>query len=245
MCGRFVLKTSLEQLQVVFGVQRLKYTVEPSYNIAPTQAVAAVVQNAAGTRGLVSLKWGLIPPWATDESGAAKMINARSESVHEKPSFREAFCQRRCLIPADGFFEWKKGDKQPVYIHDVEDQPLAFAGIYSFWHAPQGERIATCAILTTAANATIDAIHHRMPVILDAQSRSLWLNKATQQPDQLLPLLTAYPAERTAWRYVDPAVNKVRVNTPHNIAPYTPDTSSEVSTPQQTELLTDLFQSNS
>jgi len=241
MCGRFVLKTSLEQLQAIFGIQRVKFTQSPSYNIAPTQPVAAVVENAAGTRGLVPLKWGLVPPWATDASGAAKMINARSESVHDKPSFRDAFRQRRCLIPADGFFEWKTGSKQPVYIYDAEEQPVAFAGIYSFWHNAQGERVDTCAILTTAANSTIAGIHHRMPVILDPTAQQLWLRKSVQQPDQLQPLLKAYPAERTAWRYVNPAVNKVRMNAPENILPYNP-TASE---PQQTELLTDLFQSNS
>lgn len=249
MCGRFVLTTSLEQLQALFDIQRLRFTQSPSYNIAPTQPVAAVVENPAGTRGLVPLKWGLIPPWAADESAAAKMINARSESVHEKPSFREAFRQRRCIIPANGFFEWKKGSKQPVYIYDTEEKPLAFAGIYSFWRNAQGERVDTCAILTTAANPTIETLHHRMPVILEPAAQQLWLRKSIQQPEQLLPLLKAYPAERTAWRYVSPAVNKVRINTPQNIAPYTPEepfeTVSASSAPEQTELLTDLFQSNS
>lgn len=238
MCGRFVLQTSLEQLQQAFGLQRLKFTVAPSYNIAPTQSVAAVVENTAGTRGLVALKWGLIPPWATDDTAAAKMINARSESVHEKPSFRESFRQRRCIIPADGFFEWKKGEKQPVYIHDAQEQILAFAGIYSFWQNAQGERVDTCAILTTAANTAIESIHHRMPVVLDSEAQQIWLRKAIHQPEQLLPLLKTYPAEQTAWRYVDPRVNKVSVNTPHNILPYTPE---PFHLPQQTELFTDLF----
>lgn len=238
MCGRFVLKTSLEQLQQIFGVQRLKFNAVPNYNIAPTQSVAAVVENAAGTRGLVALKWGLIPPWATDSASAAKMINARSESVHEKPSFREAFRQRRCIIPADGFFEWKKGHKQPVYIHDTSEKPLAFAGIYSFWHNARGERVDTCAILTTAANTAIEAIHHRMPVILDSAAQQIWLRKAIHQPELLLPLLKAYPAEQTAWHHVDPAVNKVSVNAPENIQPYTPEL---IQVPLQADLFTDLI----
>lgn len=224
MCGRYVLKTSLETLQTLFRIQRLKYTPAPNYNIAPTQTVAAVVQNAGGTRGLVGLKWGLIPPWAKDESQAAKMINARSESVHEKPSFRDAFRERRCLILADGFYEWKKGNKQPVYIHDASERPLAFAGLYSFWTNPQGQRVDTCTILTTAANPKIESIHHRMPVILsDEATQNQWLDKQNTGQDRLLPLLQSYPAEMTAVRWVNPAMNKVSTNSPHNLDPYTPE----------------------
>lgn len=224
MCGRYVLRTPPELLQTLFQIQRLKYTPAPHYNIAPTQTVAAVVQSPTGTRGLVGLKWGLIPPWAKDESQAAKMINARSESVHEKPSFRDAFRERRCLILADGFYEWKKGNKQPVYIHDASERPLAFAGLYSFWVNPRGQRIDTCAILTTAANPKIEHIHHRMPVILgDEAAQNQWLDKQVTALEHLQPLLQAYPAEATALRWVNPAVNKVSTNSPQNLEPYTPE----------------------
>lgn len=239
MCGRFVLKTSLEQLQGYFGIQRVKYAPEPSFNIAPTQTVAAVVENAAGTRGLVGLKWGLIPPWSADESAAAKMINARSESIHEKPSFREAFHHQRCLILADGFFEWKKGQKTPYFIYDREHKPLAFAGIYSFWKSPKGEQVATCAIVTTAANTAIDAFHHRMPVILPEAAQQAWLRKELTETAPLLSLLQSYPAEDTAFHTVDPAINKVQVNRPENLEPYLPEDSSEG--PQQTALFEQLF----
>lgn len=239
MCGRFVLKTSLAELQQYFGIQRLKYTPEPSFNIAPTQTVAAVVENTNGTRGLVGLKWGLIPPWSADESVATKMINARSETLHEKPSFRDAFHHQRCLILADGFFEWKKGQKTPFFIYDHDRKPLAFAGIYSFWKRPQdGERLATCAIVTTAANAKIEALHHRMPVILSAEAQRQWLRKDLSDTGPLLDLLKPYPAEQTAFHPVNPAINKVQENRPENLDRYNAEPPTG---PQQTALFEQLF----
>ncbi len=219
MCGRYILKTSPEHLQELFRIQRLKYRPEPQYNIAPTQQVAAVVQSAKGTRGLIPLQWGLIPPWSKD---GKPMINARSESAHEKPSFREAFRHQRCLIPANGFYEWKKHDKQPVFIYAKDQDTVAFAGLYSFWVNPKGEKIASCAILTTEANATIHDIHHRMPVMLHPEHYDTWLNKDITAPAQLQPLLQSYAPQQTGHYLVHPDINKVHHNSPENLEPYTP-----------------------
>jgi len=216
MCGRFARGAEIASIQATFAVDVVKAELAPSYNIAPTQEVLAVVQSAKGTRGLVALKWGLIPAWAKDASGAAKLINARSESVHEKPSFRESFRHQRCLIPASGFYEWRteQGQKQPVYIQARDQELLAFAGLYAFWQNPEGQKIATCTILTTSANAAISQIHARMPVILKPEQQALWLDKAQRDPAALQALLTPYVAEQTRWHRVSSQVNKVSYNQP-------------------------------
>lgn len=224
MCGRFVRKKSCSEIAAAFEIDTIKTELGPSYNIAPTQDVLAVVANPRGTRGLVALKWGLIPEWAKDPSIASKLINARSESAHEKPSFRDSLRHRRCLIPASGFYEWPTGSRQPVYIHCQDQESFAFAGLYSFWQSPDGKRIATCAILTTAANPKIAAIHHRMPVILKPEDHALWLDKAIQQPEQVQGLLEAYAAEQTAYHAVSPQINTVSYNQPEAIESYLEDT---------------------
>ncbi len=202
----------------------IKAELEAAYNIAPTQEVLAIVSNFKGTRGLVALKWGLIPEWAKDPSIASKLINARSETAHQKPSFRDSFRQRRCLIPASGFYEWQKGSKQPVYIHCKDQETFAFAGLYSFWKSPAGRRIATCSVLTTAANQEIASIHHRMPVILKPESHALWLDKSVQDPELLQALLQAYSAEQTAFHAVSPQINKVTYDSPQALDQYIEDT---------------------
>lgn len=224
MCGRFVCTSNLHTLQTAFGVHVIKATPQASYNIAPTQWIAAIVQNARGKRGLVQLKWGLIPPWAKDASGAARLINARLETAAEKPSFGEALRQRRCLIPANGFYEWPVSSeakaRQAIYIRQKETEVFAFAGLYSFWRDPaSGEQLATCSILTTSANAAIAALHHRMPVILRPEHYALWLDKQQQDPAALMPLCAGLEPAETDWHPVSVAVNKVSYNQPEAIQP--------------------------
>lgn len=224
MCGRFVCTSDLSTLQAAFGVQVVKATPQASYNIAPTQWVAAIVQNARGTRGLVQLKWGLIPPWAKDASGAARLINARLETAAEKPSFAEALRQRRCLIPANGFYEWPtqhdSSAREPVYIQPKKTEVFAFAGLYSFWRDPgSGEQLATCSILTTAANSAIATFHHRMPVILKPEHYALWLDKQQQNPAEAQALCQGLGPDETHWHPVSAAVNKVSYNQPEAIQP--------------------------
>jgi putative SOS response-associated peptidase YedK len=168
---------------------------QPNYNVAPTQEVPAVVAgNGGGERRLEMLRWGLIPSWADDPGIGARMINARSETVAEKPSFRRAFKERRCLIPADGFYEWQKtnGGKQPHYIRMKNGRPFAFAGLWESWKG-DGNEIRSCTILTTNPNDVAGEIHNRRPVILPPEGYEVWLDPDVRETDQLLSLLAPYP----------------------------------------------------
>ncbi len=195
MCGRYTLSTPVGVLAEEFGLFGSLPEVPPSYNVAPTQEVAAIMEGG-GERRLEMLRWGLIPSWAKDPAIGARMINARSETVAEKPSFRGAFKKRRCLIPADGFYEWQKtnGGKQPYYIRMENGRPFALAGLWEIWDR-DGEEIRSCTILTTEANRLVGEIHHRMPVILPPEDYELWLDPSIQEADPLLPLLNPYPAD--------------------------------------------------
>ncbi|PIQ27560.1 hypothetical protein COW36_16505 [bacterium (Candidatus Blackallbacteria) CG17_big_fil_post_rev_8_21_14_2_50_48_46] len=222
MCGRFVRKTELEALAEIFDAQ-LETDLAPSYNIAPTEEIAVVLWHARlHKRALVAVRWGLVPAWSKDASGAARMINARVESVAEKPSFREAFKHRRCLIPADGFYEWKSGQekqKQPVYIHSGQPHPIAFAGIFEHWKKPEGGWLSTCAILTTEAHPTLQEVHHRMPVILAPEQQKLWLEPNLNDSEQVLALLRSLPEQELLYYPVSPQVNAVRYNQPECLLP--------------------------
>lgn len=168
---------------------------QPRFNIAPTQR-APVVRSAAGKRECVELRWGLIPSWATDRSIGSRMINARSETAAAKPAFRSAFCERRCLIPADGFYEWQKRgrEKHPILIHRSDDAPFAFAGLWESWNDEQQQALETFTILTTAANEQLRPLHDRMPIILHPENYSAWLDAAQTDPAALAPLLNDPPA---------------------------------------------------
>ena len=189
---------------------------QPNYNVAPTQEVPAVVAgNGGGDRRLEMLRWGLIPSWADDPGIGARMINARSETVAEKPSFRRAFKERRCLIPADGFYEWQKtnGGKQPHYIRMKNGRPFAFAGLWESWKG-DGNEIRSCTILTTNPNDIAGEIHNRMPVILPPEGYEVWLYPDVRETDQLLSLLAPYPpSDMEAY-----PVSR-RVNSPSNNEP--------------------------
>ena len=177
MCGRYSLTTPAEALATLFGAPA-PADLAPRYNIAPTQQVPIVRLDADGARRFAMPRWGLIPSWAKDRDIGARLINARAETVNEKPSFRAAFRKRRCLMPADGFYEWQaRGTlRQPFHIARADGQPFAFAGLWESWSDPDGATIESCALITTAANDRLRPIHDRMPVILDQTDYDLWLD---------------------------------------------------------------------
>ncbi len=218
MCGRFTLTTGISELQGRFGFVMDGAAPEPRYNIAPTQPVLAVVND--GVRRGEMMRWGLVPPWAKDLRIGSRMINAVSETAADKPAFRNAFQRRRCLVLADGFFEWRREGKQrtPLYFFQKSGQPMAFAGLWESWQPPGGEPVRSCAILTTAANEFMAPVHHRMPVILSAETEPLWLDPLTESPDILEPLLVPAPPEFLEAREVSPMVNNVRNEGPGCIA---------------------------
>src|ERR671916_3522188 len=163
MCGRYTLTVPTDRLAAEFELDEVRAELSPNFNVAPTQSVAAVVAEG-GKRRLETLRWGLVPSWADDPEIGSRMINARSETAHEKPSFRRAFRERRCLIPADGFYEWQRTDnvKQPFHIRMKSGRPFAFAGLWESWK-DSGSEIKSCTILTTEANGLVGEIHPRMP----------------------------------------------------------------------------------
>lgn len=220
MCGRFTLLTPGESLAGQFELPAVP-PLAPRYNIAPTQPVAAVRVNDAGKKELTHLHWGLIPAWAKDPGMGARMINARSETVTEKPAFRAAFKYRRCLIPADGFYEWQKlnGKKQPMYIMAQDGGVLAIAGIWERWMSPDGSEIESCSLLTTSPNELLQPIHDRMPVIIAPADYDAWLDPKVQQAEMLQPLLRPYPAALMTAYPVSPLVNSPFNDTPDCIRP--------------------------
>jgi putative SOS response-associated peptidase YedK len=199
MCGRFTLAIPQEQLQLAFPWLSFPSDLSPRYNIAPTQPIAVVPGSEKPTVRL--FRWGLIPFWAKDPKIGSRMINARSETLSEKSSFRDAYRRRRCLVLADGFFEWQKTPgqraKTPFFIRLKSGEPFAFAGLWDRWHSPGGSEILSCAIITTRPNELLAPIHNRMPVILPSDSYRDWLDPAAQSPVQLQPYpaaeMTAYP----------------------------------------------------
>jgi putative SOS response-associated peptidase YedK len=219
MCGRYTLKTPVEKLAEEFGFEASSAELPPNYNVAPTQQVAAVLQEG-GERRLEMLRWGLIPSWADDPGIGSRMINARAETAPEKPSFRRAFRGQRCLIPADGFYEWKRtnGSKQPYYIHMKEEHPFAFAGLWESWKEDGGPEIRSCTILTTEPNELLAGIHDRMPVILPNGSYDVWLDPEAER-DELYGLLASYPEDEMEAYPVSRFVNSPQNNDPRCIEP--------------------------
>lgn len=219
MCGRYTLRASPRQMALVFKLDAIG-DLRPRYNIAPTQIAPVVRASADGTRELAELRWGLIPSWATDRSIASRMINARCESAATKPAFREAMRKRRCLIPADGFYEWQKqgGQKQPFFIHRSDDAPFAFAGLWESWLDEERRPLETFTILTTAANDQLRPLHERMPVILGEENYSQWLDPASTDPKSLEPLL-ADPPPNLVLQPISSHVNSVANDDPTCIAP--------------------------
>src|SRR5262245_42206111 len=222
MCGRFLMMTSGPVLAERFdltGFPELK----PRYNIAPSQQVPVVRLGVDGGRRLELVRWGLVPSWADDVSIGYKMINARSETVAEKPSFRAAFKQRRCLVLADGFFEWqpRDGKKQPWLFRIQGGEPFAFAGLWERWEKGEGEPLESCTIITTEANDTVRPVHNRMPVILPQDSLAAWLDPEVKSADVLLPLLKPYPAAAMTTVPVGLRVNNPKFDGPECVAEVT------------------------
>jgi putative SOS response-associated peptidase YedK len=232
MCGRVECHIEFSKIVQSFGISKssaaaVESAYHPSYNIAPSRNILIVTADERGERHLESAIWGLIPVWAKDPAIGHKMINARAETVAEKPSFRDSFKRHRCLIVANGFFEWRHEGlaKFPVYIRLKSQEPLAFAGLYSRWRYPEGEEICTCTIITTEANEVLQAVHDRMPVILPADQYDLWLDPKMKDKDKLLPLLKPYPSEEIEFYEVSLYVNKPGNDSPELIEavkrPYT------------------------
>jgi putative SOS response-associated peptidase YedK len=195
MCGRFILLTDLSVIIKSFDIQNVSCEYKPGNNISPGQKIAAVVHKD-DQNSLVDFRWGLIPSWAKDPSIGNKMINARAETVAEKPSFREAFKRRRCLIPADGFYEWKKlgKAKQPFRFFLKSGEPFGFAGLYESWVSPEQKPVNTCTIITTEPNDLLRTIHDRMPVILPKDKEAYWMDPQNQDQKGLISILKPYPS---------------------------------------------------
>ncbi|MEW6720303.1 MAG: SOS response-associated peptidase [Thermodesulfobacteriota bacterium] len=208
MCGRFVLFTDGQVLTEQFDAP-LPTDLIPRFNIAPTQNIPVVRTSDDGEREIAFLRWGLIPSWAKDPAVGNRLINARSETAWDKPSFRAVFKRHRCLIPANGFYEWQKKErtKQPFFIKMRDERLFAFAGMWDRWRSAAGDAVETCAILTTAANGVLAPIHDRMPVILPASVYEHWLNPEITDPGVLVPLLSPFPDDEMVAYPVSSRVN--------------------------------------
>jgi putative SOS response-associated peptidase YedK len=217
MCGRFVRARASETYGDLFGVRDVP-DFTASYNVAPTQQVLAI-RRADNAREGVAMRWGLIPSWAKDKK--ANLINARAETLFEKPAFRASAKRRRCLIVADGYYEWKTlgpKAKQPYYFRSADDKPFAFAGVWDIWRG-EGEPIESCSIVTTRANELSAEIHDRMPVILCGESADAWIDFDAAEPAALAELLVPFPAEKMVRYPVGTAVGNAKSNGPQCIEP--------------------------
>lgn len=224
MCGRYVIQADPADFAEYFGVDAVKTeSLGMNYNVAPTDPVYAVASHD-GERLLGAFRWGFIPHWAKDKKSI--QINARAETVATKPMFRDSFSRKRCILPASGFYEWepKERGRLPHYIYLTDDRPMGFAGIWSSWKDPEtDEWIRTCAIVTTSANAAIDQIHTRMPVILAADTWDEWLDRDNRDAESVEPMLQPYPADEVREHAVSTLVNSVRNNLPENLTPLPPE----------------------
>ncbi len=226
MCGRFSLTPSaIALLGEVFGVDDTQLLL-PRWNIAPTQDVG-VVRSLDGRRHLDLLRWGLIPPWTKDPKQGPLLINARADTVAEKPAFRHALKLRRCLVPADGFYEWapptegapKTAKKQPWWFRMKDERPFALAGLWELWTPPEGKPVASFTLITTDANDVVARVHDRMPVILPREAWSRWLDPAVQDARDVVGLLRPYPAELMSARPVSQRLNSAREDDPSLVEP--------------------------
>jgi putative SOS response-associated peptidase YedK len=234
MCGRYVSTASPEKIAEYFDATPPDTTLRENYNVAPTNDVYAVIEQPDGTRQLQVFHWGLIPLWAKDEKIGQKMINARAETVAEKNAFKPSLKKQRCIIPMDGFYEWKAGveggpvdakgkpRKQPMFIHRSDGEPLAVAGLWSAWRdkqaGPDAPWLHSCTVITTSANETMTPVHDRMPVILPASAWSTWLDPTNQDLEVVSGLLVPAPNDLLTMHAVSMDVNNVRNNGPDLIA---------------------------
>jgi len=194
MCGRLVIYSPPERYAELFGVNPA-YKLNPSYNIPPTTSIPACRVNTKGERELMLMRWGLVPRWSKGPDSHFSMFNARAETVHEKPAYRSAFKKQRCLIPADGFYEWTQANgKQPYFIHRRDNDPLVFAGLWEHWQDKEDNAIDSCTIIVTEANSLMQPVHDRMPVILNPEQFNAWLDPEYQAGDDLRDMLKPYTA---------------------------------------------------
>lgn len=229
MCGRFAATTSAEDLVQFFEIAEVVEPLPgPRYNIAPTMPIAAVFasHNDPGRRALAAMRWGLVPSWAKDPDHGARLINARVETVADKPSFRAALARRRCLIPADGYYEWQpqpagsgKSAKQPYFIAPESGGVLVMAGLYEYWRAATGEWLVSAAIITTQATDQLGMLHDRMPMVVASQNWDAWLDAGFDGP---ATALLAAPGSEVSARRVSTAVNRVANDGPELVAALPP-----------------------
>lgn len=221
MCGRYTLIRLSDFTDMFPWVRPPLNFPEPRFNIAPTQPVVVMIND--GKNEFDYYNWGLIPPWAKEITIGSRMINARVETLAEKPAFRKAFRRRRCLIPASGFYEWKLGldgkTKTPMYIHMKDNKPFAFAGLWESWHSDNGSEIRSCTIITGEPNSVLSKFHHRMAVILDETKYQDWLCPDERDAEQLLPMLNPYAADRMVAHPVSRGVNNPKNDSPACIEP--------------------------
>jgi putative SOS response-associated peptidase YedK len=223
MCGRFTLRAAASVVAEQFAVLEVP-PFAPRFNIAPSQPVPVVrlaPRQPEPQRQFTWLRWGLIPGWAKDPAVGSRMINARAETAAEKPAYRAALRRRRCLVAADGFYEWQRtgGHKQPYFIHMHDDRPFAFAGLWERWEGPDRDAIESCAVLTTQPNELMRPIHNRMPVVLDQADYQPWLDPVVQKPEELAPLLRPYTSEAMVADPVSTWVNNPRNDDPRCVEP--------------------------
>jgi len=221
MCGRFTLTVNPADLQDNFNNYTFPAKFAPRFNIAPTQPVLAIPNDDKFKADFFI--WGLIPMWAKDPTIGSRLINARGETVAEKPSFRGSYRHKRCLILADGFYEWKafrgKKSKTPYFIHMKDRRPFAMAGLWDTWESPDGSSLKTCTIITTGPNELMEMIHDRMPVILHPRDYAKWLNPAPQTAESLQPLIKPFPADAMSAYAVSTLVNKATNDIPELVVP--------------------------
>jgi putative SOS response-associated peptidase YedK len=232
MCGRYVITSPPAVIRALFGYPE-QPNFPPRYNVAPTQPVP-IVRPGEGKRHFALARWGFIPGWVKDPKGFSLLINARAESALDKPAFRNAMRRRRCLIPADGFYEWREtGDrKQAYFVRRKDGAPFAFAGLWETWTGPNGEELDTAAIITTLANRTLSFIHGRMPVILPPDAFDLWLDCAKVDAPTAAALLVPARDDLLEAYQVSPAVNRVANDSAALITPYV-EAADETAAPQK------------
>jgi putative SOS response-associated peptidase YedK len=219
MCGRFVRKTDLREVLNIFKAVLLEADIPPSFNIIPRQPIAVIMEE--GKRKIVSMQWGLIPHWAKEDKIANKLINARSETITEKPSFKNSFKKHRCLIIADGFYEWQGAglSKRPFYFCRKDETPFGMAGLFDKWISPDGKIVTTCTIITTEANEIMKPIHHRMPVIIEPENYDIWLNPIETDTEKLRRFLEPCNPDNLKTFQVSLLVNSPQNNSEDCIRP--------------------------
>lgn len=218
MCGRFTFAVKPDEIMERFGVDSIPFDLPPRFNIAPGQNIPAIIEDR-GQRRIGQLRWGLVPSWAPDAKGGYKMINARAETLTEKPAYRRLFERKRCIIPADGFYEWQQrpSGKQPMRIMMKNEELFSFAGLFDTWSGPEGEKIHTCTIITTRPNEVVKDIHDRMPVILHQEDEAIWLDRERYDTSLLQSLLVPYDPDQMRAYPVSSMVGSPRNDVPECI----------------------------